>query len=87
MRHRRLAYHILAEHPHLLDRPRPDRISERNWGILLAHLRDGRTMSEITNPHGITRERGRQICSRVASKVLAEAGMPYDYNRENPEEE
>lgn len=81
---RRLSYHILGEHPELLARPHPAKVSERDWDIMLASLRDGRTFADIAAAHGVTPERARQILSRAATAVLADAGVPYDYQRENP---
>jgi DNA-directed RNA polymerase sigma subunit (sigma70/sigma32) len=51
---------------------RPACVTERDWAIVLAHLRDKRTLAEAGEPCGIGREQVRQIVSRVARGVLRE---------------
>lgn len=50
-------------------------VSDRDEAIVAAH-RDGQTLREIAERYGLSRERVRQICERVAKIRASQHGDP-----------
>ena len=53
---------------------RPAGISEKEWDILLAHVRDRQTYAAIGEFYSISRARVHQLAQRAMSKLV---GKPY----------
>ncbi len=52
-----------------------EKLSEREWDVLLMHWRDGKTYKEIGSKYGVTRERVRQVENKALHKLLLPSNL------------